>query len=161
MSEQIFVGSKPKPSKIEPIEQLEDRSKPDTGGFWTSPYDPDYISEFIRYEQGNLVPATEDVWKLQMDTESANILYLDSVERLEQQPTVSPQMGRHTYLDFETLFETYDAIYVDADLAHRKGLSTKYSLRGWDVTTYLWKDLSYVQKIEHLGVVKDLVSFVD
>jgi hypothetical protein len=36
MSEQIFVGSKPKPSKIEPIEQLEDRSKPDTGGFWTT-----------------------------------------------------------------------------------------------------------------------------
>jgi len=161
MDDLIFVGNRPQPSKINPIHHKEGYSKPE-GGFWTSPYDPEYISAFIRYEQGALVQPTQNVWKIQMkDPRPEDILRLTTVEEIEQQPIVWNRTKTHSYLDFEKIFSTYDVIYVDEDLAHRKGLSSEYSLRGWDVETYLWKDLSYVTQIDCLGTIREVVPFVN
>ena len=158
----IFVGDKPDPSRVDEIENIIGRSKPD-GGFWTSPYIPRHVSAFIQYERGGLIRNPKDsVWRLTVSN-SAHILHIDSVEELEQQPcVVEDRTARDiTTLDFETIFSEYDGLYIDGDVAHKKGLSDYYSLAGWDFETVLWNDLSQFTNIEKIGQVNELVSYVD
>lgn len=158
---QIFVGDKPRPSKIDPIENVH-RSKP-KGGFWTCKYlDQEHYSEYIKYERGNLVSPQQIIWKLDF-SDKADVLYIDSVEKLEQQPAIETEgfTYKETFLDFEQLFSEYDGIYISEDVAYKKSWSDNYGLAGWDFETYLWKDLSSVTHISKLGSVGDLVSYVN
>jgi hypothetical protein len=158
IGDQVFVGPEPDSEQIEPIENVTGRSKP-RGGFWTCQYQPKHLSEFIKYERGGLVQPFQDVWRLEVD-QTAEILYLESEDELKRQPSVTGPSERYTYLDFETIFEEYDCVYVSGDLARSKSFSRDYSLRGWDFETYLWEDLSQFTSVEHVGTVEDLVSSV-
>lgn len=157
MRDQIHIGTKPSHEKLNVISNRKASSKP-SGGFWTSSYNTQYLSDFVQYERGSLVEPNEEVWKISVSS-SANVMVVDSSEKLEGIPSISDHHGK-TYIDFETLFEKYDGIHISRSVAHLNSFSDTYNLAGWDLDSVLWNDLSQFTQYEFLGTVSENVDFV-
>lgn len=153
INDQVFVGrNKPQKKYLNPVTNREHSSKP-KGGIWTSPVRDSGYSAFEAFEGGTLINSDTDAWLL-IPNKNHNVLEVDSVEQLEELPSISNERlySERTYIDFEEVFfRGYDGLKVSGDVTYKKSFSNYYSLQGWDFESIIWNTLSWVEEIKHLG----------
>lgn len=128
------------PVKNEPM-----RNKP-SGCFWGSPVDTDMNWEHWcknnDFATSSLREENKIVFTL---TEDAKVLTIKSVNDLKDLPKLKTLMGMekfYTYLDFEEISKSYDAIELllseeEIDFSNHKITGLYYELYGWDCDTIL------------------------
>lgn len=148
VGKQIYVNTtKPKPSLVQPIQNVKDSSKP-KGGFWTSPMDEDNLSGFEKYENGALIKPNAKAWKI-IPKKGCSVKFITKKEDLQKLPEISyDTYSPIIYIDFEKFFsQGYDGLFISGDVAHRKSFSNEYNLRGWDFDSILWSNLNWIDTI--------------
>jgi len=165
MKEQYFIHTdKPCPEKVRPIktwnpaEECTDGSlynKP-VGGVWTSPADAEY--GWLDWGKKNdWYSRDERVWSLQpTDASVYTIDSYDDLRRLMDEYGESyPFALREKVLDFEAVFEQYDAIHLTMD-GQRETRHTRPGLYSWDCASVLWDDFHF-ESVECLGTIEEFM----
>jgi len=111
------------------------------GGFWTSTYDADGGSGWVRWCVAFRYNEPLDLyWIVLSPSTSAKVAVIDSAADLMELTDRYPMVvGRRSGLDFERLADDYDALH----LTHEGYLRTRSTRRGprltgWDCESTLW-----------------------
>lgn len=136
-------------------------SKP-SGGFWTSTYDPDYGSGWVRYCVAyRYADPFELHWIVLSVAASARVAVIDSAEDLSALIDRYPRIiGRRRGLDFERLSIDYDGL----DLTPNGYLRTRSrrpgpALVGWDCESALWFRWAFIESNEVEPYFKEVKRF--
>jgi hypothetical protein len=152
-TQEFIHTARPSPDKMDPIENWNPHStvtdlslhnKP-KGGLWTSPVDADWRwSDWCEKKDWNT--GDESVYRLEPDNDVSiyTINSLQALRLLHRDYGYDPHTAGYgnTVLDFEQIFEDFDAIYV----TERGEDETRFSdpnLYGWDVECILWSEWSF------------------
>lgn len=165
-STQIFVHrDEPSPEAIDPISNWEPHKTVDdtsihnkpAGGIWSSPAASDW--GWLDWAESNdWYWGDETVWSLQPD-ESATVYTIDSREDLEwlheQYGWIPDIIAYESILDFEAIFDDYDALYLTKE-GQEKTRHGQPNLYGWDCSSVLWNSWHF-EHVEKLGTIDDFM----
>lgn len=165
MNLQVWVGNEePAPDQIEPIENLDDRpmfNKP-KGGLWTSSLREDTTSGWIEWMKRERWSNVQDpeAWVL-TPADEIDVYTVDTVADLAEiaeqsdDPRFAHMRTGRTVIDFESVFEEYDAIHLTTkgQRATRFTAIDEPDLYGWDSECVLWDgwhftDVDYAGEVE-------------
>ena len=138
LPQQVFVGKHPSPDKLMPISNEGLAYKP-RGGIWTSPYRPQYGSEWAYFveTEGMESKSKQQQWLVQPKPE-LKILVVDSSETLKSLPHLPPKIpGDDVHpLNYEAIAQEYDALVIKEEVI-RSG-SVNNEVYTFDIESTIW-----------------------
>lgn len=168
MQPQLYVGQdEPTAERFRPVENTSMclGAKPD-GGFWTSTYNPETGSDWIRWCVNESFGVPRTGWKSWLLTPKADAqivtidCYMDLAGLLQQfgrNPFPFMDYGKYELPerlmpDFEKLASWgFSGVHLTERGQSRTRLSEPYNLYGWDCESTVWLDWAF-EKVEYLGV---------
>lgn len=134
MKPQVWCGDK-KPQESEMIQIIEGcryGSKP-KGGLWTSPL-KNGSSTWIKFcKRHNVYKNEKQKWVL-LPEDDADVLHLETKKDLMRVEVKDTDSGLHKTINYEQVFEKYDAVHVYGSMLSRSPFSL------WDVESTLWNN---------------------
>lgn len=133
---QVFMGSQPQQQNLQPIQNHGAAYKP-IGGLWTSPYQPQYGSEwsaFVQKEGMTVPPHKQQLW-LVVPKPDLKILVVDSPEKLKSLPHLPPRIVGDNVcpIDYEAIASIYDALVIKPQM-----LRGSAEVATFDVESTIW-----------------------
>lgn len=162
--DQVWVGNdEPTAEKLNPVKTNDvdaGMNKP-RGGFWTSPL-RDGSSAWIEWmKREHWCPHPEPkAWKLTIEGDP-EVYVIDDVSDLKaitkhpDQPRHGPRGVFNYQIDWESVFDEYDAVHLTAEGQHKTRFTghDEPDLYGWDCETVLWNDWHF-ENVELMGEVE-------
>jgi hypothetical protein len=134
------------------------------GGFWTSSYDPDYGSGWVRWCVAHRYNEPLDLdWTVLSVDKSARVAVIESAADLAALIKCYPRTLRgRRGLDFEALSKEYDGLHL-TNRGYSRTQSTRFgpALIGWDCESTVWLRWAFSDSHEVKPRFKDADRFDD
>lgn len=173
MKPQLYVGKEePTPERMQPVKNSTNclGAKPE-GGLWTSTYDPEYGSDWIRWclaEDFHVPRGGWHSWLLTPRTKPnlprVSVVTIKSAMDLA---CLLQQFGRNPFPDIDSAkygipqalmpdYEklaawAFDAVHLTEEGQWKTRHSMPHNLYGWDCESTVWLNWAF-EKVEYLGV---------
>jgi hypothetical protein len=145
---------------IIPIRNRTPMNKPH-GGLWTSTYNSEYGSDWIRWCKSENFSDHFDGFILYPKGD-AKILIVDTVEDLrnifgQYMVKDNPMAHMMPAIDFEAISKDYDAMSITEEGQWRTRFSHPYNMYGWDCESTVWFNWCFdkVEKYKHKVMVDE------